>query len=328
MVPQQKKILVIQTAFIGDAILATSVLEELHTHDPFAELHLLVRKGNESLFHQHPFIKKVWVWNKKTKKYKHLLELIKTVRKEKFDMVVNLQRFMSTGLIAAFSKAKIKTGFDKNPLSFLYTHSTTHRYHRHETERNHELVQFYTHIAIAKPKLYPTNEDMDAVKKYQAQPYITIAPASVWFTKQFPAEKWIEFLASIHQPMQVFLLGGSSDVGLCKQIKEQVKNSQLRIEILAGEYSFLQTAALMNGARMNYVNDSAPLHIASAMNAPVRAIFCSTVKEFGFGPLSDDGKIIETPMKLFCRPCSIHGKKACPLGHFNCAMSIQIPAIE
>jgi heptosyltransferase-2 len=91
-----------------------------------------------------------------------------------------------------------------------------------------------------------------------------------------------------------------------------------------GELSLLQTAALMKNAAMNYVNDSAPLHIASSVNAPVTAFFLSTITRFGFGPLSDVSKIIEAFPVPPCRPCGLHGKKSCPEKHFNCAMQIKI----
>jgi heptosyltransferase-2 len=87
--------------------------------------------------------------------------------------------------------------------------------------------------------------------------------------------------------------------------------------------SFLQTAALMKDAKMNYVNDSAPLHLASSVNAPVTAIFCSTVPEFGFGPLSDNSYIVETEEDLDCRPCGLHGFAKCPKTHFKCATNIK-----
>ena len=80
---------------------------------------------------------------------------------------------------------------------------------------------------------------------------------------------------------------------------------------------------MMEAAAMNYVNDSAPLHFASAMNAPVTAIFCSTIPEFGYTPLSDISHIVETSEKLPCRPCGLHGKKACPEGHFKCGFTIK-----
>ena len=93
---------------------------------------------------------------------------------------------------------------------------------------------------------------------------------------------------------------------------------------LAGNFSLLETASLMKDAIMNYVNDSAPMHIASAMNAPVTAYYCSTIPEFGFGPLSDVKKIMEIETKLNCRPCGLHGYKECPMGHFRCGNEIPI----
>ena len=99
-------------------------------------------------------------------------------------------------------------------------------------------------------------------------------------------------------------------------------SNRSNITNLCGELSFLQTSALMTNATMNYVNDSAPMHMASAMNAPTTAVFCSTVPDFGFGPLSDQTKIAETEEKLECRPCGLHGFKKCPEGHFKCAHSI------
>lgn len=93
---------------------------------------------------------------------------------------------------------------------------------------------------------------------------------------------------------------------------------------LVGQLSFLSSAALMKGAVMNYVNDSAPMHFASAVNAPVTAVYCSTIPAFGYGPLSDESFIVETPIALYCRPCGLHGHAQCPEGHFNCAMQIHV----
>jgi heptosyltransferase-2 len=79
----------------------------------------------------------------------------------------------------------------------------------------------------------------------------------------------------------------------------------------------------MKEAAMNYVNDSAPMHFASAVNAPVTAVYCSTIPAFGFGPLSDKSFIVEIEEPLDCRPCGLHGYRACPRGHFHCAYKIQ-----
>ena len=91
---------------------------------------------------------------------------------------------------------------------------------------------------------------------------------------------------------------------------------------LAGKLSFLQSASLMRDAKMNYVNDSAPMHFASAMDAPVTAIYCSTIPEFGYGPLGKNSSIVQADILLACKPCGIHGNNRCPEHHFNCAVKI------
>ena len=118
----------------------------------------------------------------------------------------------------------------------------------------------------------------------------------------------------------IYLLGAPSDVETCEDIRKKV--NQPRVINLSGKLKFLESAALMKFAKMNYVNDSAPMHLASAMNAPVTAIYCSTVTSFGFGPLSDRSFIVETGEALKCRPCGLHGFRSCPEGHFLCATTI------
>jgi heptosyltransferase-2 len=115
----------------------------------------------------------------------------------------------------------------------------------------------------------------------------------------------------------VYLLGAPSDGDTCNRILAAANCSN--VKSLAGQLNFLQSAALMQTAVMNYVNDSAPMHFASSVNAPVTAIYCSTIPAFGYGPLSDKKHIVEVKQALDCRPCGIHGRKECPKGHFNCA---------
>lgn len=320
-----KKILIIQTAFIGDVILATAVVEKLAHFYPDARIDFLLRKGNEGLLANHPFITKVLVWNKKSNKNRNLISLISEIRKEKYDLVINLQRFFSSGLLTSFSHGAVTIGFDKNPLSFTFTHKIKHLIKEegkaiHEVERNHELIARFTDSIPATPKLYPTKKDFETAQSYKQGPYICIAPASVWYTKQFPKEKWIEFIKSVPSSFKVYLIGAPSDKVLCTEIIAQAGRS--RVEDLSGKLSFLESAALMADSAMNYVNDSAPMHIGSAMNAPVTAIFCSTIPSFGFGPLSSRSAVVEVKEKLSCRPCGLHGYKKCPKGHFKCGYEI------
>jgi heptosyltransferase-2 len=319
-----KKFLIIQTAFIGDVILATAVVEKLYEFYPEAKIDFLVRKGNESLLENHPKINETLIWDKTKNKFLNLLNLIKSIRQKKYSHIINLHRFASSGLITAFSKAQVKIGYDKNPLSFLFTKSFPHQIGngKHETERNQQLITELTDDKALKPKLYPTETDYQKVKSLtQNTSYIVIAPSSVWFTKQVPKSKIISLIQNLPNT-QIYLIGAPSDQNYCQSIiaESGVKN----VVNLAGQLNLLESAALIANAQMTYVNDSAPLHIASAMNAPVKAFFCSTIPEFGFGPLSDASEIIQVKENLDCRPCGLHGHKKCPKGHFKCGHDIII----
>ena len=319
-----KKALIIQTAFIGDVVLATSLVESLKKIENY-QIDFLLRKGNEGLMQNNPAINNLFIWDKKNGKYKSLLRLLKTIRKQKYDRIINLQRYSSTGFLTAFSRAKEKFGYDKNPFSFFFSKKFPHKIdpfiEMHEVERNHQFIYDLCGAKVEKPCLYPANADFEDVQKYKTSDYVCIAPASVWFTKQFPKQKWIEFINSLPKVMIVNLLGGPDDKDLCEEIHLKCKDRI--VNNTAGKLSFLQSAALMKDAKMNFVNDSAPMHIASAMNAPTTAIFQSTIPEFGFGPLADKSFVVEINEKLECRPCGIVGKTNCPKGHFYCANNIK-----
>ncbi|MDR2813756.1 MAG: glycosyltransferase family 9 protein [Prevotellaceae bacterium] len=316
------KILLIQTAFIGDVILATPLVEKLHRFYPNAQVDVMLRKGNEGLLAGNPHVGKLWIWNKREKKYRHLFALLRKVRRERYGVVVNLQRFAATGLFSVLAGAKSVVGFDKNPLSRFYGKSVAHEVGGglHEVQRNLRLIAHLTDEAFEMPKLYPQPADFESVERLKGKPYVTISPTSVWFTKQFPLEKWAELIALTGDGKAIYLLGGGGDASPCEQLARQ---SGGRAVSLAGQLSFLQSAALMRDAAMNYVNDSAPLHLASAMNAPTTAVFCSTVPAFGFAPLAQVARVVEATPPPACRPCGLHGYKACPKGHFRCAYSIQ-----
>ena len=312
-----QKILIIQTAFIGDVILATPLIESLHIEFPTSKINFLVKKGNENLLVNHPNLNEVLVFDK-SKKIKSLLVLLNEIRKEKYDLVVNLQRFFSSGLLTAFSGAKEKRGFKKNPLSFLFTNSFDHTVNNglHEVERNLAIIKDLCRKIFKSPKLYPSASDFDKISSFQSKSYYCIAPSSVWFTKQAPKSVWIKTINSIKDKNAIiYLIGGSEDFNLCEEISIEIKD--IEVKNLAGKLSLMESAALIKGANRTFVNDSGPLHLASGMNAPVTAYFCSTSPSFGFGPLSDDSVIIEVK-NLSCKPCGLHGYKSCPKGHFEC----------
>ena len=106
-----KSVLLIQTAYIGDAILSTVLIENIRRQYPSARIDFLVKKGNESLFDKHPHLNKVLFWNKKEGKYRQLFKLLLFIRKQRYDLVLNVQRYTATGLLCGLSGASARIGY-------------------------------------------------------------------------------------------------------------------------------------------------------------------------------------------------------------------------
>ncbi len=101
-------------------------LKKLHRFFPQAQIDFLVRKGNEGLLQNHPYLHEVLIRDKKSGKLKNLWKLLLLIRKRRYDKVINVQRFAATGILTAFSGAKETIGFDKNPLSRLFDKKIKH----------------------------------------------------------------------------------------------------------------------------------------------------------------------------------------------------------
>lgn len=325
-----KNILIIQTAFIGDTILASHFARALKDLYPHSKIHFFLRKGNESVIEGLPTIEKTWVWDKKGGKTRNLFRLISELREIKFDMVFNLHRHFNSGLVSAFMRSPFKAGFKQNPLSAFYTRKINHQIPDprgwHEVQRNLELIPNYKisdNSKIYKPELPIKEKNKAKVAQYTTGDYFVIAPASVWFTKAWSEYKYRELTGELVKRGKVFFIGAPTDKELCDRIRKDFPNT----ENLCGMLNLLDSAALMEKAKRVFVNDSAPLHLASCVNAKTTAIFCSTVPEFGYTPLADDSVVVDTGKTLSCRPCGLHGHKACPLGHFKCSEDIEIQRV-
>jgi len=323
---QASKVLIIQTAFLGDAVLITSLLEKIRLESPSTSVHLLVRKGLEDIFkaYPHDHLAQVWTYDKRNK-LKSWWTLRNELTKEKFDQVFVAQRFFGMGLLSISIGAKKVVGFDKNPLSLFFDEKIKHEFGqgKHETERNTQLLASWLGSKVHKPFLNASHLNNFPVD-LQAKKYLSISPGSVWETKRFPVHKWIEFIRLLPLDQEIVLMGSSAEKHLSDEIEHAFMGSDRHISNACGRFNLQEAIAVYQQSQMSFVNDSGPLHICSAVNTPTVAIFCSTIPAFGFGPLAEQNKIIEVKEKLLCRPCGDHGKKSCPEIHFNCANSIDV----
>ncbi|MCX7697331.1 MAG: glycosyltransferase family 9 protein [Bacteroidales bacterium] len=315
------KVLLIQTASIGDTILATAAAGSIKSLDPKAEVHFLCKDSTVQVLEDHPIINRIWVWEKSgSRKYYKLFRLIMELRKHKFDAAINFQRYLSTTLLLILLRADYKALFRSHFLSFFFRYSIKHVLSgRHEIDRNLELLRLiFPQASFALPVI--------AIKKPEnfilSLPYITIFPGSLWETKKTPLEKWIELIGLLPEDMTVYIMGSKSEENLAELIVENVRREN--VYNLCGKFSLREVAFIMKYAVMNYTNDSAPTHLATATGASVTTVFCSTVPDFGFYPISPKSYVVEVQEKLNCRPCGIHGKRQCPKKHFDCGKKIDV----
>lgn len=313
------RFLVIQPAFLGDAVLTLPLLGRLRAAFPTAEIHWLLRRGIESLFEAHPWHITLWTWDKS---WRDWLRLYTTLRQYEWDAIFVVQRFFRMGLLGLLLPARQRITYDKNPLSSFFTHRVKHEFRAglHEAERVLALAA-PLHIPLSIPSppwLFPPKELPIAPEP----PYIIIAPASRWATKEAPFSYWEAFLRKLPHNLTVYLTGLPED----RARMEKLQSAHPRTINLAGMLSLPQLAALVAGAQRVYTVDSAMTHIASALGVPTTTVYCSTVPAFGFGPLAPHSEVVEVRDPLPCRPCGLHGKRACPIQAFPCGY--QLPLVE
>ena len=155
---------------------------------------------------------------------------------------------------------------------------------------------------------------------------IAVAPGSVWNTKRWPENRYIDlFRILARDSLGIVLVGGKEDHELCDRIQHAIGSAS--IVNTAGELSPLQSAELISRCVVLLTNDTAPMHMGVAVQVPVIAIFGPTVPSFGFAPIGRSDRVVET-MGLRVRPCGIHGGKTCPVHTFDCMHMISVARVH
>ncbi|MGB8658644.1 MAG: lipopolysaccharide heptosyltransferase II [Candidatus Zixiibacteriota bacterium] len=325
---EHKRILIIQTAFLGDVILSTPLIKALRGLFPHSFISFLLIPETKKLLENNPHLNEILVYDKRNNRgIRGFLHIKSKIKERKFDLAVIPHRSLRSALLAYLSGIPERVGFDQSAGSFLLTQKVAYRQNTHEVDRNLSLLSsFNLELKDKSPQLFPTEEDFSYARKLlqdsgiQEQDRIVgIAPGSVWATKRWLPERFAEvsdFLLK-QSGAKVIFLGSEDDRKLCLRIAGMMKGKPL---VLAGRTDVMQSAAVISFCKVILSNDSAPVHIASAMKRPVVAIFGSTIPEFGFAPYGVHHTI--TQRKLYCRPCGIHGRRKCPEKHFRCMREI------
>ena len=330
------KIVIFQTAFLGDVILTLPVAQALRRAFPHVRIDLVTTPQAAALAMHHPSIDTVIPFDKK-KSQSGLLGMLhcaRQLRKNQYDIAIVPHRSLRSAIIVRMSGIPMRIGFTSSAGRVLYTQRIPYVASRHEVERNLSLLSALGVITAEKeiPMVYPDAEDAKVVEKFlfeqeilAPERCIALAPGSVWNTKLWLPERFAALAHVLaYEGWTVFLTGGKEDKQLCASISAEADHKN--IFITAGKFSLLQSAELLRRCKVIVSNDSAPLHLGVAVGTPVVAIFGATVPEFGFAPYGDNHAIVEV-RGLACRPCGIHGGHVCPIGTFDCMKQIDVPSV-
>ena len=311
-------ILAIQTAFAGDLILTLPMIAEAHRLLPGAQIDVVAIPATAGLLENHPAIRRVVVYDKR-KGMRAFREALREIRTRKYDACLAPHRSLRSAALSFLSGAPVRASFDRSAGGALHNRRVPYDAAAHEVRRNLALLQplGLAYDADAPARLYPSDRDKARAREAASceEPFVCVAPGSVWPTKRWTREGFIALSRALTSDYRVFLIGGKDDASLCGEIAGAVGHP--RCVSLAGGLRWLETAALIGDAALVVSNDSAPVHVASAMSTPVVEIYGATSPAFGFTPWHTAYRIVQRE-DLACKPCAIHGGKECPIRTFEC----------
>ncbi|HET8714131.1 MAG TPA: lipopolysaccharide heptosyltransferase II [Gemmatimonadales bacterium] len=315
------KVVVVQTAFLGDVILSTPLLSALAAQ--YGPVDVVTTPLAAPLLETHPAVSRVHPYDKKgaDRGWRGLARLAARLRAERYERAYLPHRSLRTAALAVLARIPYRIGF-RGGWSFLYTEAVPKPGTGHETDRLLALANGAS--GAYPPQLRPTAEDDQVAAGLIDGEFVAIAPGSIWGSKRWPY--FPELAASLDA--DVVVVGGQDDRVLGEEIVRAVEGGRRRSRAVnaCGKLTLRQSAALIGKVRLLVTNDSAPLHLATAMGTPVVALFGPTVTDFGFGP-ARAGDIALGVDGLQCRPCSPHGPPACPLGHHRCMRDLTVAAV-
>ncbi len=324
---------VLQTSFLGDMILTTPLIARLAER---GAVDVVATPANAGVLANHPAVRQVLVFDKRGADagVAGLWRMAARLRECNAQTAYMAQGSLRTAALARLAGIPERIGFATSPGRMLYTSRVPFRRELHHAQRLWQLGSNLDDASAptVRPSLFPGIVDMaqvDALLQANGvaagEPLIALAPGSVWATKRWPSfDALAAQLANddMLRSHRVVVVGAASDGPLARAVIEALRARGVTSAIDAtGRLSLLGSAALLSHAKMLVTNDSAPLHLASAMNTPTVALFGPTVPSFGFGPLSERHMIVEQH-GLACRPCHAHGPQQCPLGHWKCMREI------
>ncbi len=316
-----RRLLVVQTSFLGDVVLTTPLVSALRHRLRPGHLAVLVRPEAAPLLEGHPDVDEVLVDDKygRDRGLWGLARTARRLRRASFDVAVSPHRSLRTALALAMAGVPRRVGFRSAHGAWLYHVRVGRDPERHDIERNLALLAPFGGPPVGRPRLFlPVSPAAQAraaeLLPAGAGPLVGIAPGSVWRTKRWAPSGFAAVAAALAADgARVVIVGSVADRPVCEEV---ARASGCRAAMLAGQTDLATLVAVIDRCAVLVCNDSAPMHIAGARNIPAVAIFCATTPALGYGPWQAASTVLQAD--LACRPCGRHGGQRCPRGTEDC----------
>jgi heptosyltransferase-2 len=331
------RILVLRYSSLGDVALTNPVLDLLHKNYPHAEILYATKEQFAPAVSAHPavtqtaFLRGGGFFNF----WEHLSQL----RAFQPDLVVDLHDSLRTRLFRPFfSNARILV-YDKEAvyrrllvqkLKSEPSLHTINKYLKVLAPLEIEMpAQVHFEVSIAPEMQTFLRGFLELRKIGSAQQVVGLGPGSIWATKQWMPDHYAELASRLVRDDKalLFWFGSPDEKELIESIQAQMSVDPADRGIdLSGGFSLEQSIALLGRCDLFIGNDSGLMHLASGRGIRTVVIYGSTTTSLGFEPWGPH-TVVENSA-LTCRPCDVHGKSECPLGHFKCMKELSVDLVE
>lgn len=324
-------ILVLRFSSIGDIILTTPVLRALRARWPEARITFVTRERFAGLLKGNPAVDEIETLAEPGGR-SELDCLTERLERRKWDLLADLHNSLRSRLLRRRTPAGIITVYRK-PLfrRSLLIYGRMDLYGPNPALVPERYAQALSGLGVRLDsgpcELHLSGEDFELFtgklppRWRNDRPFLALAPGAAWPVKRWPPERFAEAAAALcaAHGLRALVLGGEQEREICGRVC-QALGPELSLN-LAGELPILASAAALSRARLLIANDTGLMHAATAVGAPVVAVFGPTTRHFGYFPYRAASRVVEAP--LYCRPCTHNGRARCPLGHFRCMRDIK-----
>jgi len=335
-----KKILIIRFSSLGDVILTTPLLKVLREKFPNTRIDFLTRVSYMEVLVNNSNIDNIIAVSDELP-FSELKEIKNNLRKEKYDLVIDLHNNLRTFYLRNFLKLS-----GSRILIFRKYSIRKKLLVRFKLNLMKDLPSIIDRYILTLKKLFPVDEylnkylpeiftdeksknNVDRILSKEGigndKELICIVPSSIHFTKTYPPELYEELIDHFDAAKYNFVLVGTGEaIYNIDVIKTGIERNVFN---LYNKFNTIELAELMKRCSYVITGDTGPMHIAEAMNVPVIMMAGSSVREFGFYPQNKNAIVLEVNY-LKCRPCSHIGRSECPLVHFKCMREITPAQIQ